>query len=152
VLNLQTASILAELSCEVSQMQQIEKYLQDLVSELATFRSAVNAQDVADARSNFTPLETQIRKALSDNLDAMEIACTYGLGVLADEKAYTIGHTSTAANSTQPSRILATDNSTLLSDLDDLDALMDSEIVLGTATRSTTTTTTTASAVPPKHQ
>lgn len=148
MLNLQTASILAELSCEVSQMQQIEKYLQELVSELATFRSALNGQDVADARSNVTPLEKEIRKALSNSLDAMEIACTYGLGVLADEKAYTIGNTSTAANSTQPSRVLPTDNKALLSDLNDLDALMDSEIVLGKATTSTTT----ASTVPPKQQ
>ena len=153
VLNLQTASILAGLSCEVSQMQQIEKYLQELVSELATFRSALNAQDVADARSAVSRLDKEIRKALSDSLDAMETACTYGLGVLADEKAYAIGNTSTAANSTQPSGVLPTVNKSLLSDLDDLDALMDSEIMLGRATTSNATTTTTpASPVPFKPQ
>ena len=149
--SLQTALIMVDLTCEVSRAQDMENYLQKLVSELASFRFVLNAQDVADARSNPSSLETVIRQALSDSLDAIEAACTYGLGVLADEKAYLIDSTSTAPGSAQSSRVVPPDNKALLSDLDDLDALMDSEIVLGKAIPSTTTTSTT-STVSPKQQ
>ena len=147
---------MVDLTCEVSRAHDMGNYLQELVSELATFRFVLNAQDVADARSNPSPLETVIRKALSDSLDAMEAACTYGLGVLADEKTYIIASRSTAAALAQPSRMLPPSSEALLSDLDDLDALMDNEIVLGkvmsSTSTTTTTTTSTATKVPPKQQ
>ena len=120
----------------------MENYLQELVSELATFRSVLKTQDITDATSSFTPLEKDIRKALSNSLDALEAACENGLDLLADEKAYTSGSTSTATGSAQPNRVLSPDNESLLSELDDLDALMDSEIVLGEPTPTTITSTT----------
>jgi hypothetical protein len=136
---LETDVTLVEMALEQNCSDDAARLLDGIGDRLAQLKSALVALAAPKRGESPSAAKVAAQQVLSASLEAMEAACTFGVGLLQDEQASRIGKPSSAnqpAQQTDP--VMTPSNQALLADLDALDALMD-EKILPSTTRSVST-------------
>jgi hypothetical protein len=130
---LETDDILVELALGQHVTADMTAYLNTTAATLARMKMSLAELAALDRDGSAGTETVATRQALSASLDAMEVACKFGVELLADNNAPISGNAAGATQAAQRADpVITPSNATLIAELESLDALMDAPILPAT--------------------